>query len=546
MAMIQFLKGTQAGLNNCIAGSTIVDGALYFTTDSHKVYMGTGTNSVQEFSAIEVVDNIAALPAYNSAIEGKFYYAKGENVFCFPGEDGWHQVNPDTGATSVEVVGSGNAVTEASYDSVSRKLTLTMGKTFATPDDVDGKIAAKVGEIDEDTVKAYVDKKTENIASEGELTALKGRMDTAEGDIDALELLVGETSVSDQIDTKIEELDLANTYEAKGAADAAKAEVVGDAEDTSAENTIYGSKKYAEEKATAAQTAAVEAANGYTDGKITELNIAQYAKTTEVDSKIATTKTELIGTDGDTGTSDTIKGAKKYAEEQIAAQVASAYKAAGSVAFASLPTLAATEEGKVYNVTDAFSTTDDFIEGAGKSYPAGTNVVCIDTGDETFKWDVLAGMVDLSAYDTADVAAGKVATAKQEAIEAAAADATSKANAALVDAKEYADGLNTAMGGRVAAVEADKHTHANKALLDTYTQTEENLADAVAKKHTHANATELDKIADGDKAKWDAMEQNAKDYADGLASNYDAAGSAAGALADAKEYTDNALTWGSF
>ena len=66
------------------------------------------------------------------------------------------------------------------------------------------------------------------------------------------------------------------------------------------------------------------------------------------------------------------------------------------------------------------------------------------------------------------------------------------------------------------------------------------------KKHTHANATELDKIAAGDKAKWDAAEQNAKDYADSLASDYDAAGSAAEALADAKEYTDTALTWGSF
>ena len=49
-----------------------------------------------------------------------------------------------------------------------------------------------------------------------------------------------------------------------------------------------------------------------------------------------------------------------------------------------------------------------------------------------------------------------------------------------------------------------------------------------------------------DKAKWDAAEQNAKDYADSLASDYDAAGSAAEALADAKEYTDTALTWGSF
>jgi len=33
------------------------------------------------------------------------------------------------------------------------------------------------------------------------------------------------------------------------------------------------------------------------------------------------------------------------------------------------------------------------------------------------------------------------------------------------------------------------HTHPNKALLDTYTQTEANLADAVAKKHSHSNLT---------------------------------------------------------
>ena len=37
-------------------------------------------------------------------------------------------------------------------------------------------------------------------------------------------------------------------------------------------------------------------------------------------------------------------------------------------------------------------------------------------------------------------------------------------------------------------------------------------------------------------------EQNAKNYADGLATNYDAAGAAAQALADAKTYTDNAIS----
>lgn len=42
------------------------------------------------------------------------------------------------------------------------------------------------------------------------------------------------------------------------------------------------------------------------------------------------------------------------------------------------------------------------------------------------------------------------------------------------------------------AAVAIKHDHANKALLDTYTQTEANLADAVAKKHTQGTDQYLD------------------------------------------------------
>lgn len=89
-------------------------------------------------------------------------------------------------------------------------------------------------------------------------------------------------------------------------------------------------------------------------------------------------------------------------DEKIAAKVSSTYKAAGTVQFASLPTLSATEEGKVYNISDAFTTTENFVEGAGQKYPAGTNVVCIDTANEVYKWDVLAGFVDLSAYATTE------------------------------------------------------------------------------------------------------------------------------------------------
>lgn len=76
--------------------------------------------------------------------------------------------------------------------------------------------------------------------------------------------------------------------------------------------------------------------------------------------------------------------------------------------------------------------------------------------------------------------------------------------------KDRAESAENAIADRVTTLEGEmdtlqgsNHSHANKELLDSYKQTEANLADAVAKKHNHANATELNKIVDGDKAKWD-------------------------------------------
>lgn len=257
-----------------------------------------------------------------------------------------------------------------------------------------------------------------------------------------------------------------SAYDASGAAAGVESKLTGTAEDQSSFITIYGAKKYAEEKAAAAQSAA----QSYADGKVEEAKAA------------------LIGSDDDTGTNDTIKGAKKYTDVQIAAKIAAVYKPGGSVAFAQLAGLLSAEnEGKVYNLTDEFTADDSFVDGSGKKYPAGTNVVCIDTGSDAFKWDIMSGFIDLSPYDTADEAAAKVAAAKQEAISAAEQDATTKANAAKSEAnsytdgqigaakteligsedgvtsstikgavkesKEYADGLNSTMDGRVNAVE---------------------------------------------------------------------------------------------
>lgn len=93
--------------------------------------------------------------------------------------------------------------------------------------------------------------------------------------------------------------------------------------------------------------------------------------------------------------------------EQVQSAIASAitgvYTPKGTVAFASLPTAGASNKGWVYNISDAFTTTASFVEGAGHTYGAGTNVVCVDAGSGAYKWDVLAGTIDLTELTAAEV-----------------------------------------------------------------------------------------------------------------------------------------------
>lgn len=97
-----------------------------------------------------------------------------------------------------------------------------------------------------------------------------------------------------------------------------------------------------------------------------------------------------------------------YTMEQIDAKISSVYKPAGSVTFATLPAASADVLGNVYNVTDAFTTTAAFVEGSGKKHPAGTNVVVVSTGADTYGYDVLAGFVDLTDYAKTDAVVAKV------------------------------------------------------------------------------------------------------------------------------------------
>lgn len=115
-----------------------------------------------------------------------------------------------------------------------------------------------------------------------------------------------------------------------------------------------------------------------------------------------------------TPTEDDDATTKAYVEEKVsglqtADQVQAAIRSAitgvyvpkGSIAFASLPVPVAGKVGWVYNIKDAFTTDNHFIEGEGRDYPAGSNVVCAEISAGDYGWDVLAGTIDLTEL-TAD------------------------------------------------------------------------------------------------------------------------------------------------
>ena len=230
-----------------------------------------------------------------------------------------------------------------------------------------------------------------------------------------------------------------SAYDAAGTAAGVQTAVIGTSGDQSSAITIYGTRKYAAEQATAAQTAATSAAKSYTDGQITQA------------------KTDLIGT-GD-ATSTTIKGAvaesKTYADTQIAAKIGSVYKPAGSVAFEDLPTPAASLLGNVYNVTNAFTADAEFITSEqGTKYPAGTNVAVVEV-DSDYYYDALTGIVDLSSYATKTWVNGQLQTQSENLIGNESGVTADTIQGAVVEAKGYADGLNTAMDGRVKTLETN-------------------------------------------------------------------------------------------
>lgn len=100
------------------------------------------------------------------------------------------------------------------------------------------------------------------------------------------------------------------------------------------------------------------------------------------------------------------KTAKEYAEtseryakqcEEISEQFSGTLKSKGTYAFEDLPNLEDVEEGWMFNISNQFTTTNEFREGPGHVMPLGTNIYKTVDG----VWDCLAGS-SVNNWDTID------------------------------------------------------------------------------------------------------------------------------------------------
>lgn len=319
-------------------------------------------------------------------------------------------------------------------------------------------LSAKVGTVPESKTVVQMISDAQTAATYDD-TTVKADINTNKKGIAALNTLVGDTAVATQISTAVT---------------AAKTELKGGTSDTDASATIAGAKKYADKLDTAmdARVDALEASIGE-GGSVSAQITAEINKLDKADEAV----------DGE--------------------YVSAVSEADGiiTVTRAALPDYSNTYAAKKH----AHAIAD--VTGLQTELDKVTTLI---GGDASKSVRTIANE-ELAAQLIPENAKESLNTLQEIAqwIQDHPDDATAMKTAIAALQGKVGD---TSVAAQIKAVTdpiaAKSHEHANKALLDTYTQTEANLADAVAKKHSHANATELAKFADGDKAKLDTAVQS--------------------------------------
>lgn len=383
--------------------------------------------------------------------------------------------------------------------------------------ETDGSVAKAIADskaIIDASIKATDDKA---VANAGEITALKGRMDTAEADIVAIKEDIGNVdgleTTSKNLAGAMNELKAAIgtggtaavvAVNAKGATDE-YANVYEVTQGGTVVGTINIPKDMVVESGSVVELADGEV-EGYAAGKYIKLvlqNVAAplyIAVASLVDIYVAKADAAQVQIDINSST-------REISASIVAGSVTATELAADAVI---------TEKIADKNVTKAKLSAEvqasldkaDVAEQNAKDYADGLN----NAMDE--RMDAVEAMLAGEGEGTVDE---KIEAAKAAAIAAATEDATTKANTAESNAKAHATELNNAMDERMQAVEGKAHEHANNDELDLiqagdvakWNAAQAN-AEATADAALSAAKTELEgKITDGDKANKDLIDGHA-------------------------------------
>lgn len=352
------------------------------------------------------------------------------------------------------------------------------------------------------TVVDYINAKTANIASDETVAALDERVTQAEADIDAvegratsLETAVADRYTKSEIDTKVDALTQANTS-TQGEVDALEKTVADnktaiESTVTKLEEKVDANESDIEEKMTAL-TGRVSANETAVQTTLPNAITAEKERAEAAESGLQTQINTIMNNPDTEGVINSINEFTQYIADH--GEIAEGFRT------------------DIDANADAISDMDTAYKAADTTLQGNIDAEATARANADSALDTRLKAVESAVGESGSVAED-ISAAKQEAIDSAvstaAADATSKANTAESNAKSHADGLNTAMNERVEALEAIDHDHSNKALLDTYTQTEANLADAVAKKHEHSNFNVLEGITSAKVTTWDTVTSKA-------------------------------------
>ncbi len=194
-----------------------------------------------------------------------------------------------------------------------------------------------------------------------------------------------DNAANSAIDAAGSATDAANSAtEAAGQAANAQNSATAAAQKAAAADNSAKAAKASENKAKTSETNAANSAND-------AANSADAAadKADEASGHADMSRSYAVGTNNTVRDGDAADNAKKYYEQakNIAESFAGTLRPKGTITFPSLPSPANAKEGDMYNISDQFTTTASFKEGAGNVIPAGSNVYRTEDGF----WDVLAG-----------------------------------------------------------------------------------------------------------------------------------------------------------